>query len=64
MIEIYQGTKMSEHWSTQFQKMSQKHQKMDPRNDILNNAINEDGVVIVDVRSPGKYRGLFRSIWI
>ena len=37
---------------------------MDPRNDILNNAINEDGVVIVDVRSPGKYRGLFRSIWI
>ena len=29
---------------------------MDPRNDILNNAINEDGVVIVDVRSPGKSR--------
>ena len=35
---------------------------MDPRNDILNNAINEDGVIIVDVRSPGKYG--FQSIWI
>ena len=37
---------------------------MDPRNDILNNAINEDGVIIVDVRSPGKYTGFSKSIWI
>ena len=37
---------------------------MDPRNDILNNAINEDGVIIVDVRSPGKYGGLLQYIWI
>ena len=28
--------------------------KMDPRDDILNNAINKDDVFIVDCRNPGK----------
>jgi len=27
---------------------------MDPRDDILNNAINKDDVFIVDCRNPGK----------
>ena len=33
-----------------------KNIKMDPRDDILNNAINKDDVFIIDCRNPGNHR--------